>query len=130
MQVTTEQVRVIRRGLEQRLELRLSGKHPVTAWLVERAADFLSKCQVGDDGKTGYERWKGKLLHGEEIEFGEKIHYRENIKQGQAEQVGNSLARGSLLGSLRRTGKAFVGTCGHCTCWYRAPRWSSSPVGP
>ena len=38
VQAIAEQVRVIRRGLEQRLELRLSGKHPVTAWLVERAA--------------------------------------------------------------------------------------------
>ena len=61
LQAIAEQVRVIRRGLEQRLELRLSGKHPVTAWLVERAADLLSKYHVGDDGKTGYERWKGNL---------------------------------------------------------------------
>ena len=80
MQSIAEQVRVIRRGLEQRLELRMSGKHPVTEWLVERAADLLSKYQVGDDGKTGNERWKGKPFHGEEIEFGENIHHRENIK--------------------------------------------------
>ena len=80
VQAIAEQVRVIRRGLEQRLDLRLLEKHPVTAWLVERAADLLSKYQVGDDGQTGYERWKGKPFHGEEIEFGEKILYRENIK--------------------------------------------------
>ena len=61
VQAIAEQVRVIRRGLEQRLKLRLSQKHPVTAWLVERAADLPSKCLVGDDGKSGYERWKGKL---------------------------------------------------------------------
>ena len=80
VQAIAEQVRVIRRGLEQRLDLRLLEKRPVTAWLVERAADLLSKYQVGDDGKTGYERWKGKPFHGEEIEFGEKILYRENMK--------------------------------------------------
>ena len=67
VQAIAEQVRVLRRGLEQRLGLRLSGKHPVTAWLVERAADLLSKYQVGDDGKTGYERWKGKPYHGDRV---------------------------------------------------------------
>ena len=40
MQAIAEQVRVVRRGL------RLSGKHSDTAWLVERAADLLSKYQV------------------------------------------------------------------------------------
>ena len=65
VQAIAEQLRVIRRGLEHRLELRLSGKHLVTAWLVERAAVLLSKHHVSDDGKTGYERWKGKPFHGE-----------------------------------------------------------------
>ena len=71
---------MILRGLEQTLELRLSGKHPVTAWLVERVADLLLKFHVGDDGKTGYERWKWKPFHGQEIEFGENVHHREDIK--------------------------------------------------
>ena len=35
------QVRVMRRGLEQSLERRLSAKRPFTTWLVERAADLL-----------------------------------------------------------------------------------------
>ena len=65
VQAIAEQVRVVRRGLEPRLELRLSVKHPVTAWLVERAGVLLSKHQVGDDGKTGYQRRKGKPFHGE-----------------------------------------------------------------
>ena len=71
----------------------------------------LSKYQVGDDGKTGYERWKGKPFHGEEIEFGEKIHYRENIK-ARAEQ--NKLeirwGEGHYLSRWWRTGEAIVGT--------------------
>ena len=105
VQAIAEQVRVIRRGLEQRLELRLSGKHPVTARLVERAADLLSKCQVGDDGKTGHELARRSTTS--RIEG-----------QGQVEQVGNSWAVGgaqakplsghvlafSRAGTVRRVG--------------------------
>ena len=40
VQAIGEQVRVQRRGLEQRLGLKLSGKHPVMSWLVEHAADL------------------------------------------------------------------------------------------
>ena len=111
VQAIAEQVRVLRRGLEQRLGLRLSGKHPVTAWLVERAADLLSKYQVGDDGKTGYERWKGKPYHGEEIEFGEKIHYRENMKaRPKQNKLKARWGEGYFLGRWWRTGEAVVGS--------------------
>ena len=111
VQALAEQVRVLRRGLEQRLGLRLSGKHPVTAWLVEHAADVLSKYQVGDDGKTGYERWKGKPYRGEEIEFGEKIHYRENIKaRPKQNKLEVRWGEGYYMGRWWRTGEAVVGT--------------------
>ena len=111
VQAVAEQVRVLRRGLEQRLGVRLSGKHPVTAWLVEHAADLLSKYQIGDDGKTGYERWKGKRFQQEEVEFGEKIHYRENLK-ARAKQLKLEArwGEGFYLGRWWRTGEAIIGT--------------------
>ena len=80
VQAVAEHVRVIRRGLEQRLGLKLSGKHPLTSWLVEHAADLLSRFQVGDDGRTGYERPKGKKCKQEVAEFGEKVRYQYNLK--------------------------------------------------
>ena len=97
----------------------MSGKHPVAAWLLERAADLLSKYQVGDDGKTGYERWKGKPFHGKEIEFGEKIHYRENIKaRAKQNKLEIRWNEGHYLGSLVAHRRS------HCrdTCWHFARR--------
>ena len=40
------QVRALRAGLQARLEVALKGNHPVTTWLVQHAADCLSKYQV------------------------------------------------------------------------------------
>ena len=39
-------------------------------WMVEHAADVLSKYEVSADGRTAYERMKGKACHQELVEFG------------------------------------------------------------
>ena len=70
VQAVQEQVRVLRHGLEQRLGAKVSTHHPVMAWLVMHAADLISKFQVGSDGKTAYERLKGKPYKGEAVEYG------------------------------------------------------------
>ena len=36
----------------------------------------MSKFQVGDDGKKGYKRWKGKPYDKDMVEFGEFVHYK------------------------------------------------------
>ena len=82
VQALGEQVRVLRKALESRIGYRLAGSHPVMAWLIEHAADVLSMFQVGEDGKTGYERLMGKKYDKELAEFGEKVHYRFEKKAG------------------------------------------------
>ena len=102
-------MRVVRHGLEKRLGMKISGKHPVVCWLIEHASDLLSKYQVGEDGKTGYQRLKGKKYRGDEVEFGEKVHYR--LKKGaRQEKLESRWAEGFYLGKLWRTGEAIIGT--------------------
>ena len=55
VEAVEEQVRVVRHGLEMRLRMKISGKHPVVCWLLEHADDLLSKYQVGEDCKTGHQ---------------------------------------------------------------------------
>ena len=111
VQAIGEQVRVLRRGLERRLGLKVSGKHPVMAWLVEHAADVLSKYQVGDDGRTAYERLKGKKSQQETVEFGEKVHYRYNLKaRSKDEKLEVKWSEEFFLGKWWRTGEAVIGT--------------------
>ena len=109
VQAVEEQVRVVRHGLEMRLGMKISGKHPVVCWLNEHAGDLLSKYQVGEDGKTGYQRLKGKKYRGEEVEFGEKVHYR--LKRGaRQEKLMSRWAEGFYLGKVWRTREAIIGT--------------------
>jgi hypothetical protein len=113
VQAIGEQVRVLRCGLEQRLGVKLSGKHPVMAWLVEHGADLLSRYVVGEDGRTGYERLKGKKCTTEAVEFGEKVHYKLNMKaKSKDDKMEAKWDEGFYLGRWWRTGEAIVGTPG------------------
>ena len=72
------QVRVIKSAFETRTGMVLPSEHAMVPWLVEYASSLLNRGQVGKDGKTPYERLKGKsaLLPG--VEFGEKLFWRTN----------------------------------------------------
>merc|ERR1712240_2189 len=78
VKAVSEQVRVLRDGLQARLGAVIKGNHPVTTWLVQHAADCLSEYQVGEDGKTAHERLKWKPFTRPAVEFGEKVHYKKN----------------------------------------------------
>ena len=63
-------------GLEDKIKCKIPVTHPVITWLVPHAADLLTKFVVGKDGRTGYERIKGKKYIGELLEFGCCVHCR------------------------------------------------------
>ncbi len=50
------QLRVLRDALEARLQVKIQAKHPVTTWLVEYAGLLFNRYEVGEDGRTTYER--------------------------------------------------------------------------
>ena len=76
VQTVEGQVRTLLVALDGRLKGKVSVFHRVVTWLVEHAADLINKFAVGADGKTAYERVKGKGYRGEVVEFGRKVMYR------------------------------------------------------
>ena len=108
VQAFGEQFRVIREGLQQRLQVRIPGNHPLTSWMTEHSADLLNKYQCGEDGRTAYRRWKGKDFQGQVVEFGKKVHHRNNVKGENARnKMDGRWHEGCYLG---RTGSAWIGT--------------------
>ena len=71
-----EQVRTMKLALEGAIGVELEVQHPAFEWLVEHAADILTKCAVGKDGRTPYERIKGKRYHGLMLEFGSSVRVK------------------------------------------------------
>ena len=66
--------------LEEKLGGKIEMSSPIVSWLVEHVADIYNKMAVGEDGKTSYERIKGKKHHGEFLEPGSQILHRIPVK--------------------------------------------------
>ena len=87
------QVRTMKDALEARLGAgavtapRGGDPSSLVAWLVEYAAVLLNRYEVGHDGKTAYERLRGKRPNVLGLEFGEQILWRRVIKGDRSVKV-------------------------------------------
>ena len=71
-----EGVRTHKLDLETKLKMAVGIGHPCIAWLVDNVADIINKFKIGHDGRTAYERLKGKTYKGVIHEFGSVILHR------------------------------------------------------
>ena len=71
-----EGVRTHKLDLETKLKMAVGIGHPCIAWLVENVADIINKFKIGHDGRTAYERLKGKTFVGVIHELGSVILHR------------------------------------------------------
>ena len=69
-------IRMLLLGLEQRLGFKVDAREPIVTYMPEYAAYLLNWLEVGKDGKTAYERNKGKRAKVLGLEFGEKVLYK------------------------------------------------------
>ena len=70
-----EMVRTLKLDLETRISQNLNITHKVILWLVEQV-DLVNKLQVGQDGKTNFERLKGKRFNGDLVRFANPVMMR------------------------------------------------------
>ena len=58
-----EIVRTLKLNLESRISETLKTTHKVIPWLIGHAVDLVNKIQVGQDGKTSFERVQREAVH-------------------------------------------------------------------
>ena len=73
IQSVQQQVRVLKLALEQKWKMKIPHKHSVVSWIIENSAFRLNRFEVDHDGKTAYERLKGKKAKVLGIGFGETV---------------------------------------------------------
>ena len=67
------QVRTLKLMLEEKYKVTIGDNHMVLPWLVKYAGVLINICRVGSDGKTAYERRKGRKWKRALPVFGECI---------------------------------------------------------
>ena len=70
-----EQIRTLRHHVEQRVGIKIPDQAPIMAWLVRWAGELISKYSRGDDGKSPYERTRGKPSNVPLVPLGEQVLY-------------------------------------------------------
>ena len=105
--------RVLKLDLEHRLTTRLEVTHPVFAWLVEHAVDLHNKFLVGSDGKTAYERLKGKKYRGEVLPFASPS---DAAGVGEGSGRASWLVRGCVAGQTFPHRRTFGSSCHRWRC--------------
>ena len=71
-----DQARVLKLHLQTRLKRKVDQEEPIMPWLVRWAAMLLSRYGKGKDGKTPYERQRGRKCELDLVPFGEIVLYR------------------------------------------------------
>ena len=103
------QVRTLKSAVESRYQKELHSRHPVLAWAIQYAGVLLTRFMTGVDGKTAWEREKGKPYRRELPEFGECVHYMP-LKRGKKLKLEPRFRDGVFLGIREDGDEMMIGT--------------------
>ena len=103
------QIRILLLALEDRLGARVDAKEPIVSYMPEYAAYLLNRLEIGKDGKTAYERCKGKKATVLGLEFGEKVLYKVKRDAKQA-KIRARWEYGIFVGVKARSGEVWLAT--------------------
>ena len=109
IQSIEQQMRVMRDALEARCRVKIPAKSCLWAWMAEYAAVVLNRLEIGHDGKTAYERTKGKSAKHYGFEFGEKLLWKRKSSTGALGKLSCLWSTGIFLGVKSMTGEFIIG---------------------
>ena len=109
IQAVQGQLRTMRSAVEEKLAVVLSVEDAIWTWMVEYAGWLLNRGEVGHDGKTAYERCKGKFAKILGIEFLEAVLWKRRPVGGPLGKLSCMWSDAVFLGVKGSTGEFIVG---------------------
>ena len=108
-------VRVMKSALEHRYDIKIKEDDLVLTWLIEYAGVLINRYEVGHDGKTPYERTRGKVSKMIGLEFGEAIEFRRQPQGLRRAKLESLWERGLFIGYKSQSGEYMIATCNGTT---------------
>ena len=103
------QLRVLKLALENRLGRPIDAEACAVTFMADYAAYLINRLLVGKDGKTAYERNKGKSGTVMGIEFGEKVLHLKKDK-AKMDKISSRWDYGIFVGAHQLCGELWVAT--------------------
>ena len=106
-----EFLRVLKEQVEGEAKIKIEGNEAITQWMIRWAAMLCSRFLVGQDGRTGFERRRGRMCRILVIPFAEYVWYRQ-IRKGktQEDKLESEMKEGVWLGHARNSNEVLIGT--------------------
>ena len=102
------QLRAMKSALDARVGVDIRGTSNILPWMVEYASVLINRYLVGKDGKTAYERLRGKKSKMVGFEFGESVHFRRIPLQGRLGKLDSLWQTGLFMGYQTQSGEYMV----------------------
>ena len=104
-------IRTLRSGLEAKLGVKIGRGHALYPWLIEWAADLITRYKVNTEGRTAVQEVRGSKSARAIAEFGEKIMYMPGqTTSGKLGKLDDRYRDGIFLGMRLRSDEILVGT--------------------
>jgi len=101
-------LRTMKSGLETKWSAKIPDGHAIFSWMSEYCAFLLNRYEVSADGKTSYERMKGKKSKQQGLEIGEGLMFKK--KRINQPKISSVWEDGIYLGIKGMSGEIIVGT--------------------
>ena len=96
-------------NLEANFGTQVTMDHPLWEWLLERASTVLNSFRICNDGKTGFQRMRGKLCNKQVCCFGEKVLWMPLPMRGhEVPNMEPRMHEGVWLGLRTRSGEDII----------------------
>ena len=106
-----EFARVIKEHLEDKAKIKIGTQEAIVQWIVRWAAMLVSRYLVGRDGRTAYERRRGRACRAPVAAFGEKVWYKQvRDSKERKDKFESEWMQGIWLGHSRNTNETIIGT--------------------
>ena len=83
--------------------------HPIMPWVIKHSAFLINVCRVGEDGRTAWERRKGKRFQRQLPEIGECVWFLKALSEGK-EKLDTRWEDGVFAGIKEESGEIYVMT--------------------
>ncbi len=107
VQAVEQCIRTLKSSFDERYKVKVDIQHPVITWLCDYASFIMNRLEVGADGKTAYERIKGKRAEVPGLEFGEKVLWK-YLPAAKMQKMNARWGYGLFLGVRTRSGEIVV----------------------
>ena len=107
VQAVEQCLRTMKSSLDERMGVLIDVRHPVLTWMCEFVGYMMSRMEVASDGKTPYERVKGKRGEMLGLEFGERVLWKHHPGKAM-EKLNIRWGNGLFLGVRARSNELIV----------------------